>query len=290
MTDPDRSLPRTIAALRAAMADVLRAHLPDPDADTEARDLLASLHDAPRSWATLHATRPVTAAESARALDAARARARGMPLAYAAGRAAFRHLWLAVDARVLIPRPETEQLVDLALARLPRGATVADVGTGSGAIALALATERPDLVVHATDLSADALDVAQANARALGVAAPRLVVHHGDLCAPLAGLALDALVSNPPYVPLDAAPALDAGVRDWEPSLALYGGADGTRVAARLVREAAAVVRPGGWLLVEIDAAGGDAALAACAAGAWRDASVEPDLFGRPRFLVTRRR
>ena len=248
MTDPDRSLPRTIAALRAAMADVLRAHLPDPDADTEARDLLASLHDAPRSWATLHATRPVTAAESARALDAARARARGMPLAYAAGRAAFRHLTLA------------------------------------------LATERPDLVVHATDLSADALDVAQANARALGVAAPRLVVHHGDLCAPLAGLALDALVSNPPYVPLDAAPALDAGVRDWEPSLALYGGADGTRVAARLVREAAAVVRPGGWLLVEIDAAGGDAALAACAAGAWRDASVEPDLFGRPRFLVTRRR
>lgn len=277
----------TVAALRAAMADALRAHV--ADADAEARELLASLHDAPRSWATLHAARPVTDAEAARALDAAQRRARGMPLAYAAGRAAFRHLWLAVDPRVLIPRPETEQLVDLALSRLAQGAVVADVGTGSGAIAIALATERPDLVVHATDLSPDALDVARTNARACGVREGAITFAKGDLCAPLAGMSLDVLVSNPPYVPLDAAPALDAGVRDWEPALALFGGDDGTRVVTRLVREAAGVVRPGGWLLVEIDASGGDAALAASAAGPWADATIVADHFGRPRFLVARR-
>jgi release factor glutamine methyltransferase len=281
--------PRTVAALRAAVADALRGIVAEPDG--EARELLASLHDAPSSWAVTHATRAVTDAEVTRALDAAARRARGMPLAYATTRAAFRHLWLHVDPRVLIPRPETEQLVDLALARLPAGGTVADVGTGSGAIALSLAREGHAARVIATDLSPDALDVARANHAAVARAgdAP-LDFRAGDLCAPLAGETLDLLVANPPYVPLDDAPHLDAGVRDWEPTLALFGGDDGTRVVSRLVAEAAGVLRPGGWLLVEIDARGGPAALAACAAGGWDACAVVPDHFGRDRFLVARRR
>lgn len=280
--------PRTVAALRAAVADALRGAVADPEG--EARELLASLHDAPSSWAVTHATHAVSADDAARALDAAARRARGMPLAYATTRAAFRHLWLHVDPRVLIPRPETEQLVDLALARLPAGGTVADVGTGSGAIALSLAREGRAARVLATDLSPDALDVARANHAAVVRAGDAPVEFRaGDLCAPLAGERLDVLVSNPPYVPLDDAPRLDRGVRDWEPSLALYGGDDGTRLVVRLVGEAADVVRAGGWVLVEIDARGGAAALAACAAGPWREAAVLPDHFGRDRFLVARR-
>jgi release factor glutamine methyltransferase len=281
--------PRTVAALRAAVADVLRGGVADPA--HEARELLASLHDAAASWAVVHATRPVDTDTWERALDAAARRARGMPLAYATGRAAFRHHWLAVDPRVLIPRPETEQLVDLALARLPVGGTVADVGTGSGAIAIALAHEARAGRVVATDLSPDALDVARANAAAARRTGDVAIdFRQGDLCTPLAGERLDVLVSNPPYVPLDDAPRLDPGVRDWEPTLALYGGADGTTIVARLVDEAAAVVRADGWLLVEIDARGGAAALAACAAGPWCAATIVADHFGRDRFLVARRR
>ncbi|MCU0627200.1 MAG: peptide chain release factor N(5)-glutamine methyltransferase, partial [Gemmatimonadaceae bacterium] len=237
-----------------------------------------------------HAATPVDATVVQRALDAAARRVRGMPMPYATTRAAFRHLWLHVDPRVLIPRPETEGLVDRALARLPHGGTVADVGTGSGAIAIALATERHDARVIATDLSPDALAVARLNAAAQRDAhAASIEWRAGDLCAPLAGEALDVLVANPPYVPLASAASLDRGVRDWEPTLALFGGDDGTHVVARLVREAPAVLRPGGWLLVEIDATGGRAALAACEGGTWSSASVEPDLFGRDRYLVARR-
>lgn len=282
------SAPRTVAALRAAVTAALQGHVDDPA--REARELLASLHDAPSSWAVTHATRAVDEVTVARALEAAARRTRGMPLAYATERAAFRHLWLHVDPRVLIPRPETEQLVELALAKLPAGGVVADVGTGSGAIALSLAREGAASRVLATDLSADAIEVARGNHAACARAGDAPVEFRaGDLCAPLVGERLDVLVSNPPYVPLDDAPRLDAGVRDWEPMLALYGGADGTRVVARLVAEAAAVVRPGGWLLVEIDARGGAAALAACLSGPWGDAAVMADLFGRDRFLVARR-
>lgn len=280
--------PRTVAALRATIADALRGHV--ADADIEARELLASLHDAPSSWAVTHATRAVSDVEVERALAAAQRRARGMPLAYATTRAAFRHLWLHVDPRVLIPRPETEQLVDLALARLPEGGVVADVGTGSGAIALSLARESRAARVLATDLSPDALDVARANHAAVTRPDDAPVEFRiGDLCAPLAGEQLDMLVANPPYVPLDDAPRLDAGVREWEPSLALFGGDDGTRVVTRLVSEATAVVRPDGWLLVEIDARGGAAARAACDGASWHDVTVLADHFGRDRFLVARR-
>lgn len=155
------------------------------------------------------------------------------PVAYLLGTRGFRRIDLAVDPRVLIPRPETEHLVEAAL-ELPQGARVADVGTGSGAVALALADERPDLRIVATDISADALAVARANATRLGL---DVELTHGDLLDAVAG-PLDAVVSNPPYVEDGA--ALPADVARHEPASALFAGADGLEVYRRLVPQAAA--------------------------------------------------
>ncbi|MDP9399879.1 MAG: peptide chain release factor N(5)-glutamine methyltransferase [Actinomycetota bacterium] len=157
------------------------------------------------------------------------------PVAYLLGRRAFRHLELAVDRRVLVPRPETELLVEVGL-ELPRGARVADVGTGSGAVALALKHERPDLEVVATDVSADALAVARANAARLGL---DVAFVHGDLLAAVEG-PLDAVLSNPPYVAEGQRAALAPDVVRHEPPGALFAGPDGLDVIARLVPQAAA--------------------------------------------------
>jgi release factor glutamine methyltransferase len=175
--------------------------------------------------------------------DAVRRRSVGRePVAYITGVKGFRHLDLHVDARVLIPRPETETLVEAAL-DLPRGARVVDVGTGSGAVALALADERPDLDVVATDTSADALAVARANAARLGL---EVAFVEGDL---LAGAgAVGAVVSNPPYV-ADSA-TLAPEIARHEPPAALYAGADGLTVIRRLV--AAAAASPARFVALEV--------------------------------------
>jgi release factor glutamine methyltransferase len=155
------------------------------------------------------------------------------PVSHLVGLRGFRHLELAVDARVLTPRPETEHLVEAVLA-LPRGARVVDVGTGSGAVALALKDERPDLEVLATDVSTDALDVAVQNARGLGL---DVTFFHGDLLDALdADVRVDAVVSNPPYV-RDGEP-LPPEVARFEPAVALFGGPDGLDVIRRLVPQA----------------------------------------------------
>ena len=164
----------------------------------------------------------------------ARRRTQREPVAYILGRKGFRRLELEVDPRVLIPRPETEHLVEAALG-LPRGARVVDVGTGSGAIALALADERPDLQVVATDSSADALDVARANAARLGLSVEFV---HGDLLEGVAG-PIDAVVSNPPYV--REGERLPPEITRYEPAEALYAGPEGLDVYRRLARACAAV-------------------------------------------------
>lgn len=150
-----------------------------------------------------------------------------VPVAYLIGTKGFRRLDLAVDPRVLIPRPDTEALVEWAVRGLPRGARVVDVGTGSGAVALALKDERPDLEVLATDVSPGALDVARANAERLAIDV-RFVA--GDL---LAGLTADAVLSNPPYV--ESGATLAPEITRHEPALALFAGADGLDVHRRLV-------------------------------------------------------
>jgi release factor glutamine methyltransferase len=171
--------------------------------------------------------------EAARAFsDWARRRAQREPVAYILGRKGFRRIELAVDPRVLVPRPETEHVVEAAL-ELPAGARVVDVGTGSGAIALALADERPDLRVLATDVSPGAVAVARANAARLGLA---VEVLEGDLLAPVSG-PVDAVVSNPPYV--RAGERLAPEIARYEPTEALFAGADGLDVYRRLVPAAA---------------------------------------------------
>lgn len=280
--------PGTVAALRDRLAAQLAGVVDDPLA--EARDLLAALHDAPRSWAAMHAA-DVPLDLLIDAADAAvRLRAAGAPMAYATNRAAFRHVFLHVDERVLIPRPETEALVSLALPLIARGSTVVDVGTGSGAIALALAQESEAGRVIGTDISPDAIDVAELNARAvLRRQYARTEFLAGSLLEPLGDERVDVVVSNPPYIALDERAALPAAVRDWEPALALFGGADGMVVIRELVAQSAARLTAGGMLVMEIDARRGSEALACVTGSAWRDIQLLPDQFGRERFVMARR-
>ena len=284
--------PRTLGALTDEMARQLAPAF-GTDALREARELLAALHDMPRHWPLVERASVMSADAWSRALGAATRRAQGAPLQYAAGRAAFRHLTLDVDERVLIPRPETEQLVEivLELTRQQAGGVAVDVGTGSGAIALSLAGEGSFDAVLATDVSLDALEVARANVRrcAASLRAP-VTLRHGSLLEPVHERGVRAVVSNPPYIAFDEAPSLPAGVRNWEPAVALFSGADGMSVTARLVRAAGDTLAAGGVLALEVDARrAGLVAELVSSAGAYDDVRVLLDLTGRERFVVARR-
>lgn len=236
--------------------------------------------------------RPLSPEELAEFRERLRRRARREPLQYIDGTAAFRDLVLRVDPRVLIPRPETELLVQEVLdwARGRSGLHAVDVGTGSGCIALALATEGPFARVVGVDASAAALEVARANHRAAAPDAP-VELREGDLLEPVAGERFDVVVSNPPYVGEEEAASLDAEVRDWEPHGALFAGTGGLDVLRRLVPAAAAVLRPGGLLALEIGAEQGAAALRLIeTTGDFGAARVRPDLAGRDRMVTAERR
>lgn len=231
-------------------------------------------------------------------LDAMLARLRsGEPLQYVLGHWSFRRLDLLVDRRVLIPRPETEQVAGVAieLARaLPRPVRCADLGTGSGAIGLSLLAELPrgSAEVWLTDLSADALDVARANAAGLGVAAGGARFAHGAwFCAlpeELRGT-FGVVVSNPPYVTFDD-PDLDASVRDWEPSPALFaGGDDGSADIAAIADGAATWLAPGGWLVLEIGSRQGSLVATLLQRAGFVDVEVRADLAGLDRIAIGRR-
>jgi release factor glutamine methyltransferase len=226
------------------------------------------------------------ASETAEAYIAAiRRRASGEPLAHATGSAGFRHLMLRSDRRALIPRPETEGLVDLVLARV-RSGRVADIGTGSGCIALSLATEGSYEQVLGVDISADALELAQENRRLVGA---RVALVRGDLCGPLRPDSLDALVSNPPYLTAEEHVALDPSVRAWEPEVALASGNGGSDAIDRLLDTGHAVVRAGGWLALEVDSNRATQCARRAGASGWTDVTVHTDLFGRERYLLARR-
>jgi len=227
-------------------------------------------------------------------LDAMVARRRaGEPLAYVLGRWSFRHLDLAVDRRVLIPRPETEVVAGVAidLARsLPPPIVVADLGTGSGAIGLALADELPleGVTVWLTDASIDALDLARANLAGIGRRAANVRVAAGAWFDALpAGTTLDLAVANPPYV-ADGAVDLDDAVREWEPREALFAGPDGLGAIRTIVATAPGHVRSGGWLVLEIGVDQGPAVEQLLRAGGYADISIHPDLAGRDRVAVGR--
>lgn len=198
----------------------------------------------------LNYDRPLSALE----LDAFRAavgrRAKREPLAYIRAQTEFWSLPFTVNPAVLIPRPDTEVLVEEALRRLSGPGRILDVGTGSGAIAIAIAHERPEARVEAVDLSAEALAVARGNAEANGVA-ERVTCRQGDL-RQLQGAGYDLVVSNPPYIPSADLAGLMPEVRQFEPLLALDGGADGLNAYRLLAAQARTLLKPGGWLLLEV--------------------------------------
>lgn len=216
----------------------------------EAERLLAYILGVGLTWLYVHRDDPVSPGHAQAFEELVRRRIAGEPVAYLLGQRGFWHFDLRVTPATLIPRPETERLVELALERLPAGAEVrvADLGTGTGAIALAIAHERARARVVATDASAKALEVARANARALGL--ERVEFREGDWLAPLAGERFDLIASNPPYI-ADGDAHLQQGDLRFEPRTALASGADGLDDLRRIVADAPAHLTPGGWLLVE---------------------------------------
>jgi release factor glutamine methyltransferase len=235
--------------------------------------------------------RPLTAGELAAFRERVRRRARREPLQYIEGTVAFRDLVLRVDGRVLIPRPETEGLVQEVLdwSRGRHALHVLDVGTGSGCIALALATEGPFVRVVGTDDSEPALELARENLR---LSAPGAAVEFraGDLLAAVAGERFDVVVSNPPYVGTREAGALEPEVREWEPRSALFAGEDGMEVYRALVPTAPGALRPGGLLALEIGAEQAAAVTRLVAdTGAFGVPRVVRDLAGRDRVVLAER-
>jgi release factor glutamine methyltransferase len=261
-------------ALESALIALTAAGVDTPRLDAEV--LLAHVLGADRAALITDPGRELTPAQARAFMDAARRRREREPVAYITGRRGFRRLELAVDRRVLIPRPETEHVVEAALG-LARGTRVVDVGTGSGAIALALKSERPDLEVFATDVSAEALAVARGNAERLGL---DVTFVHGDL---LAGVEAQAVVANPPYV--GDGEAVTPEVARYEPPQAVFAAGDGLSVVRRLVA-AAADAR---FLAVEIGAGQADAVEGLLRARGFAPVERLRDLAGIERVVVGRR-
>lgn len=236
--------------------------------------------------------KPVEASERARFRDLVRQRADArVPVAQLTGRREFWSLPLLVTPDVLVPRPETETLVEAALGLLPdrdAEARILDIGTGSGAVALALAGERPRARITATDLSARALAVAARNAEALGLG-ERLRLLEGDLFAPVSGEEFDLVVSNPPYLAETEAGGLPPELRH-EPRSALFGGRDGLDVLRRIASEVGARLAPGGGVAVELDPSQASAVRECFAGAGLVEATLHRDLAGRPRVVSARRR
>jgi release factor glutamine methyltransferase len=261
--------------------------------EREAREIVAAVLNVPKFWAAANTIADASPDVARAVIRAAMKRAAGAPLAYAVSRASFRHLTLEVDERVLIPRVETEVLVERVLERCDSGTrTIADIGTGSGAIALSLALEREFERVFATDISRDALLVAKANAVSLAeVLKATVEFRHGSLLAPLEGKRMDAIVCNPPYISFAEIADLPPDVRDWEPSLALVCPDDGLAVTRDLVRHAPASLGRGGLLALEVDTRrAGTVAEMIAVDGRYGDIEVLLDLTGRERFVFARRK
>jgi release factor glutamine methyltransferase len=269
-------------ALDSAVIAIAAAGSDTPRLDAEV--LLAAALGIDRTALLLDPDRAVTGPAVRAFQDAVRRRSAARePVAYITGTRGFRHIELGVDARVLVPRPETELLVEVGVELLAEGARVVDVGTGSGAIALALASERPDLAVLATDVSANALAVARANAARLGLG--DVVFAYGDL---LAGVGeVDAVLSNPPYVAARERASLAPEITRHEPFGALFAGEDGLDVIRRLVPAAATA----GARLLAIEVGDGQAAAVAglIRAAGFGEVQARRDLAGIERVVVGRR-
>ena len=263
------------------------ARLLPPDGRHEAEQLLAHALGRDRAWLFAHAIDELEAGQVV-AFEALLARRMaGEPVAYLTGRRGFWTLDLQVNADTLIPRPETELLVELALARLPEGVAVrvADLGTGSGAIALALGSERPWARVIATDASAAALEMATRNAVANDVG--NVEFRRGSWFTPLAGQRFDLIASNPPYI-AEGDPHLQQGDLRFEPATALSAGRDGLDDIRAIVAQAGEYLVAGGWLLLEHGREQGALIRGLMEQAGFVDVTTETDLESRDRVTLGR--
>jgi release factor glutamine methyltransferase len=253
----------------------------------EAELLLQHALGVDRAWLFAHADDIVSDAPAGQFRRHLSRRVKGEPIAYITGRREFFSIDLAVTPDVLVPRPETELLVELALEKIPQGEKVyvADLGTGSGAIALAIASECPQASVLATDASLGALGVARGNARRLELTNVEFAL--GDWCAPLRDRVFDVIASNPPYIAAGD-PHLDRGDLRFEPALALSSGADGLDAIRTIARDARSHLKPGGWLFFEHGYDQGEVVRAILEAGGYADAVTVQDLEGRDRVSFAR--
>lgn len=250
-----------------------------------AEHLLAHALGLKRMELYLQFDRPLTEAERAPLRDSVKRRGTREPLQHVLGTAEFHGRTFTCDKRALVPRPETEQLVELALGMTKDkpAATLLDTGTGSGVIALTLALELPSAILHATDLWPDALALAAENT-ARHALTDRIVFHQADLLPP-DDVRFDLIIANLPYIPAEDIASLSPEVRH-DPSSALDGGADGLDLIRRLIETAPGRLAPGGALLLEIGLGQADAVNALLSARKFRDISVRPDYQNIPRFAV----
>ena len=282
--------------LQSAVGRLAAHHVPSPRLNAEL--LLMFTLNCDRALLYAHPEREVTPEEQARYDEALSQRAQGVPAQYITGHQEFWGLDLIVSPAVLIPRPETEHIIEtlLPLARAIPHPKIADVGTGSGAIALALAKELPDSEIHATDISPAALEMAEANAARLQLEfrashqhppERRLFFHNTDLLNGLEIGAYDFVVSNPPYVGQSEEDQVQLEVRKFEPRNAVFAGPTGLEVIEKLVPAAKNALKPGGGLIMEISGtiAPGVRALL----GSWEDITITKDLQGIARVASARK-
>lgn len=255
------------------------------EARREAWRIWSDLAGTPSFTGAIFSEQAVPVEQATRYREAVDRRARGEPLPYVTGLAGFRQLTLRSDRRALIPRPETEGLVDFALTHQPRG-VAADIGTGTGCIALALAQEGAYDLVVAVERSPWALTLAEENRQQTGLGIELMA---GDMTSGLAADTFDLVVSNPPYLTDAEYEHLGDAVRAWEPAAALVGGPDGLEATRALFADARRVVRPEGWLMVELDASRAVASARLAEAAGWSEVVVHDDLYGRARYLLARR-
>jgi release factor glutamine methyltransferase len=301
-------------ALNSAVERLTTERVPSPRMNAEL--LIMFTLDCDRAYLYAHPERELTAEETSRYDEALARRATGVPAQYITGHQEFWGMDLIVSPAVLIPRPETEHVVEAVLELValaeskqgqnqdqdqnqdqnqdqrprtgmsaPRTLGIVDVGTGSGAIALALAKELPSAEIHATDISEDALEVARANA-ARHELTPRIEFHHADLLSGLAS-GFDLVVSNPPYVGESEEDTVQLDVRKFEPRNAVFAGPTGLEVIERLIPQAHDALAPGGWLVFEIS--GTIAERVRELLSNWSDVALKNDLQGIARVAVARK-
>ena len=277
-------------ALTTAIDRLTAARVPSPRMNAEL--LLRFTLDCDRAYLYAHPERELTTEEQTRYEEALAQRARGIPAQYITGHQEFWGMDFIVNPAVLIPRPETEHVIETVLQLVNGGRAsspgmrIVDVGTGSGCIALALAKELPEAEVHATDISPAALEVARANA-ARHQLENRIQFYETDLLQCLERARLDFVVSNPPYVGESEQDQVQLGVRKFEPRKAVFAGPTGLEVIERLIPQAQAALKPGGWLVMEISGTMAEGVKRLLAQ--WIDVSVTNDLQGIPRVASARK-